>query len=109
MQNVAQLGATVFSLLVLGQVFQSFAFRNLETALSGQGFSDAQIHSLVAGTQSKLFKELSPELVERATWAITEAIRKVYYLSIVAGALSILSALLMKKERLFAKEAAGQN
>ena len=101
LQNISQIGGTLMSLLICGQIFQSLAARNLERALAGQGFSDADIRGAVAGTQSQLFKELSPELALRATDAITEGMRNVYALSMAAGALSLVCALLMKKERLF--------
>ncbi|KAF2802153.1 MFS general substrate transporter [Mytilinidion resinicola] len=101
LQNCAQIGGTLFCLLVLGQVFQSFAYQNLRAVLGGQGFSEAQIRSAVAGTQSALFGRLGEGLREAATRAITEAVRKVYWLSVAAGVLSVVCALGMKKERLF--------
>jgi hypothetical protein len=101
LQNISQIGGTLLSLLICGQIFQSLAARNLGRALASQGFSAAEIKSAVAGTQSQLFKNLTPELAIRATDAITEGMRNVYALSMAAGALSLVSALLMKKERLF--------
>ncbi|KAF2493696.1 putative efflux pump antibiotic resistance protein [Lophium mytilinum] len=101
LQNIAQTGGTLFCLLALGQVFQSLAYENLKSVLSGQGFSDAEIRSVVAGTQSVFFGSLEEGLKEAATKAITEAVRKVYWLSMAAGVLSIVCSLAMKKERLF--------
>lgn len=107
LQNISQIGGTLLSLLISGQIFQSLAFKNLEKVLGGQGFTIAQIRSAVAGTQSTLFQELSPELAAASTQAITEAIRRVYILSISTGGVSIIAALLMKKERLFGIPAGG--
>lgn len=108
LQNISQIGGTLLSLLLSGQVFQSLARKNLEHALSGGGFSDMDIRSAIAGTQSTLFDRLSPQQAESATQAITDAMSRVYILSITAGALSLVSALMMKKERLFGvKTAAG--
>jgi hypothetical protein len=101
LQNISQLGGTLLSLLICGQIFQSLAARSLGRELAGQGFSAAAIRSAVAGTQSQLFRNLTPELAIRATDAITEGMRNVYALSMAAGALSLVCALLMKKERLF--------
>lgn len=100
LQNISQIGGTLLSLLISGQVFQSIARNNLKHALSGDGFSDVDISSAIAGTQSAVFDRLSPKQAESVTQAITDAMRRVYILSIAAGALSLVSALLMKKERL---------
>lgn len=105
LQNISQIGGTLLSLLLSGQVFQSLARNNLKSALSGEGFSDADINSAIAGTQSAMFDRLNPQQAESATQAITDAMRRVYILSITAGALSLVSALLMKKERLFGVKA----
>lgn len=105
LQNISQIGGTLLSLLLSGQVFQSLARNNLKSALSGEGFSDADINSAIAGTQSAVFDRLNPQQAESATQAITDAMRRVYILSITAGALSLVSALLMKKERLFGVKA----
>ena len=101
LQNISQIGGTLLSLLLSGQVFQSLARKNLKRALSGEGFSDMDISSAITGTQSTVFDRLTPQLAESATQAITEAMSRVYILSITAGVLSLVSALLMKKERLF--------
>ncbi|KAF7590324.1 hypothetical protein BBP40_002974 [Aspergillus hancockii] len=101
LQNVSQIGGTLLSLLISGQIFQSVAFENLKKVLSPEGYSDAQIRSVVAGTQSSLFEELNAELARESTKAITNAISRVYILSIAAGGLSLIAAVLMKKERLF--------
>ncbi|KAF2846067.1 putative efflux pump antibiotic resistance protein [Plenodomus tracheiphilus IPT5] len=105
LQNISQIGGTLLSLLICGQIFQSLAARNLERALAGQGFSAADIRSAIAGTQSQLFESLTPELVILATDAITQGMKNVYALSMAAGVLSLVCALLMKKERLFGMQA----
>lgn len=105
LQNISQIGGTLLTLLICGQIFQSLAALNLGDALGGQGFSAADIRGAVTGVHSEVFRTLSPELVVRATEAITEAMRKIYVLSILAGALSLISALFMKKERLFGMKA----
>jgi hypothetical protein len=101
LQNIAQTGAILFALLISGQVFHSVAVRNLKTVLGEMGFSDAEISSAVSGTHSALFAQLQPELKRKATQAITMAMSRVYILSIVAGCVSVVCALGLKKERLF--------
>ncbi|KAK4973105.1 hypothetical protein LTR42_006399 [Elasticomyces elasticus] len=105
MLNLSQLGFSLASLLIGGQIFQSVAKRNLAYVLHGLGFSQAEIGSAIAGTQSTLFASLSPVLKEQATVAITVAISRVYIVSMSAGAIVVVSALLMQKEKLFAPTA----
>lgn len=102
LQNVSQIGGTLLSLLISGQVFQSYSFQNLKRVLEGVdlNFSDAEIRGAVTGTQSLLFARLSDGVKQQAIEAIMEAMKRVYILSIVAGVLSLLCALVMKKERL---------
>ncbi|KAL2172742.1 hypothetical protein VTG60DRAFT_2561 [Thermothelomyces hinnuleus] len=80
MQNIAQIGSTVIFLVIAGQVFQSTAVHNLNIVLAGQSFSQEQIKDMVAGTQSE---------------------RPSFVIPLVAGIVSTISALLMKRERLF--------
>jgi hypothetical protein len=101
MQNLSQLGFQTASLLIGGQIFQSLSMRNLTGVLSRLGFSQADIRNAIAGTQSSLFASLSQSVQNQAITAITDAMSRVYILSIAAGAITVLSAVLMKKERLF--------
>jgi hypothetical protein len=106
-QNVAQIGSAAISLVISGQVFQSSAYENLSTLLSGQGFSDTEIHAAIAGTQSAVFENIMPELRQLAIDAITSGMSKVYILSITAGAVALVSSLFMKREKLFAPMTGG--
>lgn len=101
LQNISQIGGILLCLLISGQIFQSLAFQNLRIVLGAENFTDSDIRSMVGGTQSLLFGKLSPQLADLATQAITQAMSRVYILSIIAGVLSVICSLLMKKERLF--------
>lgn len=101
LQNVAQIGATVICLVIAGQVFQSTAVRNLNDVLAGKGFTQAEIHHAVAGTQSALFESLSGDLRAAAIHAITSAMQRAFIIPLVAGAVGLVSSLLMRRERLF--------
>jgi hypothetical protein len=108
MLNISQIGFQLVSLLIAGQVFQSAAVKNLTRVLDGLGYSQKDIRSAVAGTQSTLFASLDESMKKKATAAITDAMSRVYIISIAAGAIVIISALLMKKERLFTKPSPAQ-
>ncbi|KAL7941053.1 major facilitator superfamily domain-containing protein [Trichoderma barbatum] len=100
-QNVSQIGATVIALVIAGQVFQSEATKNLTAALAGTHFTAADIQGAIAGAQSKIFEEITGELKEKAILGITKAMQKAFILVCVGGAVHILSALGMKREKLF--------
>ncbi|KAK9244231.1 major facilitator superfamily domain-containing protein [Lipomyces tetrasporus] len=106
LQNISQVGGTLLCLLISGQVFQSVAFNNLKRVLGPKGYSEAQIRSVVAGAQSSLFELFDAGLARESTKAITGGISRVYIISIAAGGLSLIAALLMKKERLFGNQVA---
>ena len=101
LQNVAQIGSTVISLVIAGQVFQSTATQNLSRVLAGTGFTGPDIQSAIAGAKSAIFEELAGELRTQAILAITLAIQKAFILIIVGGGVLTAAGLLMKHERLF--------
>ena len=101
MQNLSQLGFQTLSLLIGGQMFQELSVRNLTGILGPLGFDSGEIRNAVAGTRSTLFAGLTPEVQKQATAAITQAMSRVYALSIATGAITVICALLMKKEKLF--------
>ncbi|KAK0713375.1 major facilitator superfamily domain-containing protein [Lasiosphaeria miniovina] len=100
-QNMSQLGSTVLCLVIAGQVFQSAAVSNLTAALAGNGFAPQEITEAIAGAQSALFGELSGALRAAAIDAIVKAMQKSFILVIVAGAVMVVSSVLMKREKLF--------
>ena len=101
LQNVAQLGGTVISLVIAGQVFQSTAIRNLTIVLAGQGYSAADIQAAVAGAESRLFEELTGTIRDLAVHAITDAMQMAFVLVCVSGAVVTVAGCLMKREKLF--------
>lgn len=101
MQNVSQLGGQVIALAVAGQLFHSTAVRNLRSVLSDHNFSEQDIESAVAGVQSKVLEQVHGPLREEVIWALVNAMQKVFVLIPVAGGVMLLSALCMKREKLF--------
>lgn len=101
LQNVAQIGATVICLVIASQAFQSNAVSNMTHALAGQGFSEEEISSAVAGTQSQFFESLGSDLRDSAVSAITEAMQQAFIIPLVAGIVGLVNSVLMSRERLF--------
>jgi Fungal trichothecene efflux pump (TRI12) len=105
--NLAQIGSIVISLTIAGTVFQNIAFQNLQAALMPFNVPIDEIRAALAGTQSAVFASGDAEVKAAAIKAIVKAMDKVYILVIVAGAVSLVSSLGMKREKLFMKVVAG--
>lgn len=105
-QNTSQLGSTLIGLVISGQIFQTYALRNLSKALVGQGYTTEQLRSAIEGTQSEVLANMSQEMRQKAVAAIADAFSRVWILSLVAGVVSLVAATLMKKERLMGLTAA---
>ncbi|KIX92173.1 uncharacterized protein Z520_12166 [Fonsecaea multimorphosa CBS 102226] len=118
--NVAQTGTTVIALTIAGSIFQNVAFDNLKRGLAQVAadgghnsttlpapYSDAEIHNAISGTQSLIFQQGNAQVRDAAVKAIIDAIDDVYIMGIAAGAVTLVSALLMKRERLFMSVVAG--
>lgn len=105
LQNIAQIGATVIALVVSGQAFQSNAVLNLTAALDAGALpgqlSAADLRSLVAGSQSAVFRSLTPAQRDAAIAAVIAAMRRAFVIPLVAGVVSTVAALLMRRERIF--------
>lgn len=101
MQNVSQIGGQVIALAIAGQIYRSRAIANLQSALSGHGYSSQEIGSAVAGAQSSLFEKLDGELRAKAVEAISEAMKTTFVLVPVAGGAMFIAAMFMKWEKLF--------
>ncbi|KAK3900791.1 major facilitator superfamily domain-containing protein [Staphylotrichum tortipilum] len=101
LQNLAQIGGGTVVLVIAGKVFQSEAVKRLTVALAGQGFSAQEISEATAGAQSVLFGKLSGGLREKAIEAIVGAMQRSLALVVAAGAIMIVAAAAMKRERLF--------
>lgn len=89
------------------QVFQPYAFKNVKAALERFNFTDADIHSAIADTQSTLLRNLSDEVRANVLQAIVDAIQICYILIIFGGAVTLIAAAFMKGEKLFLEMTAG--
>lgn len=106
LQNVAQIGGQVIALGIANQIYQSTAISKLSVVLAGQGYSDTDIRSAVAGAQSTVFQELTGELRDEAVEAIAAAMRLTFVMIPIAGAVLMIAAVCMKREKLFGQAVA---
>ncbi|UKZ77027.1 hypothetical protein TrVFT333_004743 [Trichoderma virens FT-333] len=106
---MAQIGSSVYVLAISGTVFENLAFRYLKDAIGDRGFTDAQLHGAIAGTQSQILDHESEEVRDLALTAVIKAMGiRVYILVIVAGAVCVIGAAGMRSEKLFMKPSAGE-
>ncbi|KIW72814.1 hypothetical protein, variant [Phialophora macrospora] len=111
--NVAQAGTIVIALTIAGAVFQNTAFDGLKQALHGLEngnttlFTDAEIRSAIAGTQSAIFQAGNSQPRDDAVRVIVTFIDNVFILPLVAGIVTLIASAFMKREKLFTPAVAG--
>ncbi|KAI0105146.1 MFS general substrate transporter [Hypoxylon sp. NC0597] len=108
LSNMATLGGIAFALAIAGMVYQGTGFQSLKDALRDRGFSDIDIHELLAGVDSPVLANQDPEVLRLTLSAITEAIKDCFTILIASGGLSLLAACSMKWEALEFKKPSGQ-
>ncbi|KAL2830999.1 MFS general substrate transporter [Aspergillus pseudoustus] len=99
-QNISQIGSTTIALAVAGCIFQNIGFSRLEHTLAASGFSNSDLRTALAGVQSPVLHEGDIDARSRAITAIVSTLSDLYGLVIAAGALMIVSSLLMRWERI---------
>jgi hypothetical protein len=104
--SLALYTGTTVALAIAGCIFQNIGFQFLSEALSGSGFSAAEIHEALAGVESPIWAASNGADLRAAIAAVTSAIIRLFYLSTVAGALMVISAFVMKWEALDFKKTA---
>lgn len=101
---IAQLGTTSETLAISGAVFQNVGFRFLQDAVRESGttksFSDEEIRGALSGVISSLFHSGDAKLAALAIHAVTDIIRRLFYMIVAAGALCMLTSLFMGWEKL---------
>lgn len=96
--NVAQLGGGALALAIAGTVFQNVGFDNLQSALSGSGYSSSEIRAALAGGYSAIISDSTPEVRGIASDAIGNTIANTYGISIAGAATVLVAGLLMQWE-----------
>jgi len=105
--NVSQIGSISIALAIAGSLFQNLGFRALENAFAGQHFPEAYIRSALAGSISPVFQSADPNVVHTAIRTVAATIQRVFGVPLSAGAVILVSALLMKWEKIDLNMVAG--
>lgn len=98
--NVAQIGTVAISLTLAGALFQNLGYSYLRDALLEYNFPEAELRAALAGVQSAILAQGNEKVVQLAIGAIVKTISRIYGLVIAAGALTLISAVFMKREKL---------
>ena len=100
LMNVAQIGTTAIALSIASCVFQNVGFIKLRDALVGHDFTSAEIRAALGGAQSAILAGGDATIRNSAINAIIETIGRVRILTIVAGSVSLISSIFMKRGKL---------
>jgi hypothetical protein len=98
--NVAQIGTIAISLSIAASIFQNRGYINLREALQEYGFSEQELRGALAGAQSAVLMGGDSLAKAKAIAAIVKTLDSVWILTVVAGAVSLLSGVAMKWEKL---------
>ncbi|KAK4061646.1 uncharacterized protein Triagg1_10188 [Trichoderma aggressivum f. europaeum] len=98
--NVAQIGTIAISLAIAGSLFQNVGFDSLKSAFAGRHLPDDYIRSALAGTLSPVFSSGDAEIIHVAVVSVAGTIRKIFSTVAAAGALVVVSSLLMRFEKI---------
>ncbi|KAH7313140.1 major facilitator superfamily domain-containing protein [Rhexocercosporidium sp. MPI-PUGE-AT-0058] len=98
--NVAQIGTTAIALSIASCLFQNIGFIKLRDALVDYDFTAAELRSALGGAQSAILAGGDAVTRNLAINSIVETISKVWILVIVAGGVSLISSVFMKREKL---------
>ncbi|CAD0081768.1 unnamed protein product [Aureobasidium vineae] len=105
--NVAQIGSLSIGLSIAGCLYQNLGFDNIKSALSAYNFSDTEIRAALGGAHSAILASGDLALQRLVLEAIAATLRDIWILTIVAGAVALVSGLLMKREKLNLEMTAG--
>ncbi|KAF4627040.1 hypothetical protein G7Y89_g11116 [Cudoniella acicularis] len=85
--NISQGQSQLIGLAIASSIFQSLTLKGLKEVLEGTGFSDREIQAAIAGAQSAVLRDTTPELRARCLDVIVKSIGDAWVLIIVAGGL----------------------
>lgn len=97
--NISQGQSQMLGLAIASAIFQSKAFQGLQRELRDQNLSTEDIRAAVAGSRSKVFETISPELRARCLDILVDTISKIWIMVIVAGALLTVCSCFLSRRR----------
>ncbi|KAL2840419.1 major facilitator superfamily domain-containing protein [Aspergillus pseudoustus] len=98
--NMAQMGGIAIVLAVAGSIFQNVGYSLLADALRGGGYTEEDIRQALAGVSSVVWQSRDPEVLASGVEAVAKVIAREFYLVVGGGAVCLVCAALMKREKL---------
>ncbi|KAL3447140.1 major facilitator superfamily domain-containing protein [Aspergillus insuetus] len=98
--NMAQMGAIAIVLSIAGSIFQNVGYSLLSDALGGRGYSEEDIRQALAGVSSVVWQSRDPDVLKSGVEAVSKVIAREFYLVVAGGAVCLVCALVMKREKL---------
>jgi len=98
--NVAQIGTIAFALAIAGSLFQNLGFQALKKDFAAFNFPDDYVRSALAGSISPIFTNSDADIIKVAVASVATTIQRVFGAVLGAGALLLVSAVLMRFEKL---------
>jgi hypothetical protein len=106
--NVAQIGTLAITLSIAGSIYQNEGFAALKDALAEYHFSEMELRAALGGAQSEILQiGGDPKARSLALAAIVDTISKIWIMPIVAGAVTLVSGIFMRREKLQLEMTAG--
>jgi hypothetical protein len=105
--NVGQIGTMAIALAIAGSLFQNLGFRDLKSTFEGYGFPDDYVRPALAGSISPVFSNVDEKVVHIAVVTVARTIQRVFGTVIAAGAVVLISDLLMRFEKISLDVVAG--
>ncbi|CAM1511792.1 Fc.00g093050.m01.CDS01 [Cosmosporella sp. VM-42] len=97
--NISQGQSQMLGLCIASAIFQSKAFDGMKAVLDGHGFSTDEILAAIAGSRSKVFESISPELRRRCLDVLVSTISDIWIMVIAAGALMTICSFFLSRKR----------
>ncbi|KAI0172250.1 MFS general substrate transporter [Hypoxylon sp. FL1284] len=102
--NIAQGSSQLIGLAVASAIFQSKAFEGIQQVL-GPGYTDTQIQAAIAGAQSEVLTDASPEIRDQCINVLVSVISDLWIMVIAAGALYTISSCFLTRGRFITPKA----
>lgn len=98
--NMSQMCGIAMMLAIAGSIFQNVGFSLLKDALGAGSYSDDDIREALAGVASSVWRLANEKVRRDAIGAVADVISREFIIVVASGALCLLAAACMKREKL---------
>ncbi|KAI0394861.1 MFS general substrate transporter [Xylariaceae sp. FL0594] len=98
--NIGQQGSILVALAICNTIFQNVTYQRLLAILRPAGYSDEDVTAAISGARSVVLQSAPADVKREALAILVAAIDDCYLLIIISGAILILCAAFMKREKI---------